>query len=75
VCFTYGIGTMEILQRLLAITSSVEETFWIMIGIVRALPRPWTVDKSVMEDDTNSLMRYEMIVFRTLIEKNMPEVH
>lgn len=63
---------MEILHRLLAITSSAEETFWIMVGIVRALPRPWTVDKSVMEDDTNSLMRYEMIVFRTLVEKNMP---
>ena len=48
VCFTYGMGTMEILHRLLVITKSAEETFWIMIGIIRALPRPWTVEKSVM---------------------------
>ena len=63
--FTYGTGTMEILCRLLAMTKSQEETFWIMIGIIRALPRPFTVSNSVMADDTNSLMRYEMIAFRT----------
>lgn len=63
--FTYGQGTMEILQRLLALTKSAEETFWIMVGIITAFPRMFTVTNSVMADDTNSLMRYEMIAFRT----------
>ena len=59
----------------MAITRSVEETFWIIVGIIRQYPRPFTVNKSVMEDDTNSIMRYEMIAFRTMIEKTMPDIH
>ena len=66
---------MEIIQRLLAITESIEDTFWIMVGIVRAFPRLFNVKKSLLEEDTKSMMRYELIAFRTLVEKNLPEVH
>lgn len=66
---------MEIIQRLLAITSSAEDTFWIMVGIIRAFPRPFTVQKSVLEDDTKTYMRYEMIAFKTLLERNLPKVY
>lgn len=65
---------MEIIQRLLAITSSDEDTFWIMVGMIRAFPRLFTVQNSVL-DDTRSLMRFEMLAFKTMLEKNLPRVH
>ena len=38
-----------------------------MVGIIRTFPRPFTVKHSVLEDDTKSLMRYEMLAYIALL--------
>ena len=66
---TYGAGFMEIIQRLITITQSDEDAFLILAGMIKAFPRPFSANKSILLDGKgDSLMRYEMTAFKALIQ-------
>lgn len=54
VSIAYGMGTLEIIQRLLSITggqNSAEDAFWIFVGLIRIFPRPFSLSDSVLLGD------------------------
>ena len=68
VCITYGDGFMRIIQRMITITNSEEDCFWILTGIIRSFPRPFAVTGSVLNSDCDSVMRYEMTAFKAMLQ-------
>ena len=75
VVITYGTGFMDMIQRLNAITHSEQECFSILTGIIRSFPRPFSVEKSILVDRCDAMMRYEMTAFKAMVEHSLPEVY
>ena len=74
-CITYGDGFIRIIQRLITITESEEDCFWILTGLIRSFPRPFAIRSSVLDSDIDSCMRYELTTFKAMLEKYLPAVH
>lgn len=53
---------------------SIEEAFWIIIGIIRQYPRLWCLQESSLLDEGKSNFRFEHIVIRAILEANFPLV-
>ena len=69
VCFSYNKGLLYIIVRVLQLPLCEEEDcFWVISGLVRSFPRPFSVEKSILlEEDSKSMMRYEIIAFKALM--------
>jgi len=52
-----------------------EDAFWILVGLIRLFPRPFSVSDSVLSGDCFSVMRYEFITFKALVEQNLPKLY
>jgi hypothetical protein len=75
ICITYGTEFLQIVQRLVSITHSEEDTFMILVGIISAFPRPFAIKESVLLDEkVDSVMRYEMNAFKALVANNLPNL-
>ena len=73
---SYGSGFMHVIQRMLLVADGDEEgAFWILAGLIRSFPRPFAVKNSVLLDEqADSIMRYEMVAFKAALEHNSPKV-
>jgi hypothetical protein len=65
---------MRIITRLLSLSSSEEDVFWVLSGLIRNFPRPFCVNNSMMIEDCKSVMRYEIIAFKALVKSRLPAV-
>lgn len=65
---------MRIVHRLLTIFKSEEDSFWILNGIIRMIPRLFSTDCSCLTGGRNSVMRYEMTVFKAILRENLPDI-
>ena len=63
------------MQRLTAMTSSEQECFAILTGIIRSNPRPFTVPNSILLERCETMMRYEMTALKTMVEHSLPNVY
>ena len=61
--------------RLLSLSNDEEDVFWIISGLIRSFPRPFSVSESIMIEDCKSVVRYEIVAFKSLIENRLPEVN
>jgi len=52
----------------------IDEAFWILVGFIREFPRLWCLQESTMLDDAKSNFRFEMTVFKAIMEVNFPKV-
>lgn len=75
VVLSYGTGFMDMIQRLNAITHSEPECFSILTGLIRSYPTPFSVEKSILLDRCDAMMRYEMTAFKAMVEHSLPHVH
>ena len=75
VVVTYGTGFMDMIQRLNAITHSEPECFSILTGLIRSYPTPFSVERSILLDRCDAMMRYEMTAFKAMVEHSLPRVH
>jgi hypothetical protein len=73
VSFSYTIGLMKILQRLLTFADE-EQAFWLLNGIVRMIPRLFSTDVSCLLGGRNSVMRNEMTAFKAILRENLPGI-
>ena len=53
---------------------SIEDAFWIIVGIVKQFPRLWCLKESSMLDDSKSLFRFELTCFKAILEVNFPNI-
>lgn len=72
--FSYHTGMLKVVQRLVSLTQEDEDVFWVLTGIMKSFPRPFSVG-SVMFGEVESAMRYELTAFKALLEQNLPDVH
>jgi hypothetical protein len=75
----YSQGTLEIIHKIISTSNApqeqkAEEAFWILVGMIRMYPRCFTIKESILTADCSSMMRYEIITFKALVEQNLPEV-
>lgn len=77
VSFTYGKGLLQMIVRLFSLGNQVDEedVFWVVSGLIRSFPRPFSVSESIMIEDCKSVVRYEIVAFKALIENRLPEVN
>jgi hypothetical protein len=69
------VGLLHVMQKLLRICEwNIEDVFWIIVGLVRLFPRPFSVSESVLYGDTDSVFRYEINAFKALVEHNLPQL-
>ena len=72
--FTYSTGFLKVAHRFLNIMPSIEEAFWILVGIIKEYPRLWCLKESSLLDDARSNFRYEMTVMKAILNVNFPQV-
>lgn len=66
ISYSYNVGILSILQRLLTI-SSEEDSFWILNRIIKAIPRLFSTEISCLQGGRLSAMRYEMTGFKAVL--------
>ena len=71
--FSYPTGFLKVVHRFINLMT-IEDAFWILVGLVKEYPRLWCLKKSSMVDEAKSHYRYEMTVMRAVLEINFPEV-
>ena len=71
--FCYPTGFLKFAHRLVNLMS-IEEAFWIVIGMVRQYPRLWCLQESSLLDDAKSIFRFEHTVVRAILEADFPKV-
>lgn len=71
--FCYTTGFLKIVHRLITMMT-LEEAFWILVSLVRELPRMWCLKESSMLDDGKSLFRLEFSAFKAIIEVHFPRI-
>ncbi len=68
ISYSYGHGILDVIQRLLNVTKhSTEDVFWILVGLIQRFPRLFSISQSVLQGDCFSMMRLEMITFKSLL--------
>ena len=72
---SYGTSMMDMIQRMNAITNSEQECFTILIGMIKAFPRPFAVEQSILLEKCENMMRYEMTALKTMVEHSLPQVY
>lgn len=72
---SYSTSMMDMIQRLNAITNSEHECFTILIGMIKAFPRPFAVQQSILLEKCENMMRYEMTALKTMVEHSLPLVY
>lgn len=51
-----------------------EESFWVLNGIIRSIPRLYSTDASCLEGGRQSVMRNEMTIFKAILRENLPDL-
>lgn len=64
---SYDDNTIKMLSLLLTLCDELSDAFVIMQGLINYYPRTFTVEQSILQADCNSLMRYELLVFKSLV--------
>ena len=78
---TYNNETLDIIQKILAVSRDssendrAEDVFWILVGMIRNFPKPFSVSHSLLVGESFSVMRNEMIAFKAMIEQFLPNVY
>jgi hypothetical protein len=73
VSYSYNSGMMNIIQRLITIASE-EDSFWLLNGIIKAIPRLFSTDISCLVGGRISAMRNEMTAFKAILKENLPKI-
>lgn len=77
---TTGIGyyssTLPFVNKLLLVCEgNQEQVFWILTGLIKAFPKLFVVDSSVLIDNVQSKFRYEFNAFKALIKQDLPKIY
>jgi len=64
---------VKIIHRMLCIMPE-ENCFWVMNALVRVIPRLFSMEQSSLEGDRLSLMRSELITFKSVLRQNLPGI-
>jgi len=73
-------GTLLIIHKIITTSSNskledrAEEAFWIILGLINIYPRCLTIEKSILTEDCENVMRYEIITFKAVIAVFMKDV-
>ena len=76
-----SMGTLEIIHKIITtsknekIENRAEEAFWIIVGLIKIYPRCLTIEKSILTEECESVMRYEIITFKAIIQTYMSDVY
>ena len=49
-----------------------EEAFWLLNGIIRPIPKLFSIEVSCLEGGRQSVMRNEMTIFKAILRENLP---
>lgn len=71
--FSYTTGFLKVAHRFLVLMS-VEDAFWILVGLIRHYPRLWCNEKSSLVDEGKSNFRFELLCLKSIIHVNYPSV-
>lgn len=71
--FCYPTGFMKFAHRLVNLMS-VEEAFWIVVGLVRHYPRLWCLEESSLLGNTKTNFRFEATVVKAAVDTFFPRV-
>lgn len=73
ISYFYTQGLISMIHRLLTIATE-EESFWILNGVIRSIPRFFSTDVSCLEGGRKSAMRFEMTIFKAILRENLPHI-
>jgi len=71
--FCYPTGFLKVIHRFINLMS-LEDTFWIIVGIVREYPRLFCLEASTLLGESKSLYRHEFNCIRASLDVHFPKV-
>ena len=71
--FSYPSGFLHVVHRFINLMP-LEDAFWILIGFIKEYPRLWCLQESSMIGDAKSNFRFELTVFKSIIEVYFPQI-